>query len=66
MERLPLVTRSSGILMWGTYYAGVRRFHFALLGSSREHSPKGAQAVEEYGNPGVVRGKLAAHRADGL
>jgi hypothetical protein len=50
----------------GTYYAGVRRFFFAVLLSSGERSPIAAGAVREYSDFTVVRNKLAAHRPDGL
>jgi len=50
----------------GTYYAGVRRFSFALLISSDERSPVGARTIREYADFAVARGKLAAHRPDGL
>lgn len=51
----------------GSYYAGVRRFHFTLLVSSNERSPVGLQRVEQYRNdPEMVRTSLARHRPDRL
>src|SRR5712692_9949202 len=50
----------------GTYYAGVRRFSFALLISSEQRSPIGARTLREYSDFGIARGKLATHRPDGL
>lgn len=50
----------------GSYYAGVRSFHFSLLIMSPERTPIGVERLRAYQDPGVVRSALAGHRADGL
>jgi hypothetical protein len=50
----------------GSYYAGVRDFHFSLLVRSTEHSPLGAAAVARYCDLDVPRQELQSHRPDGL
>ena len=50
----------------GSYYAGVRSFYFSLLVSSRQASPLGCDAIEQYQDLSVPRKKLAEHRPDGL
>jgi hypothetical protein len=50
----------------GSYYAGVRDFHFSLLIRTAERSPLGAAAVARYGDLSIPRKELRAHRPDGL
>ncbi|MBL0170930.1 MAG: hypothetical protein IPP90_09395 [Gemmatimonadaceae bacterium] len=50
----------------GSYYAGVRRFHFSLLVADRRRSEEGVKAVESYRDVTKVRHALGKHRSDGL
>jgi hypothetical protein len=50
----------------GSYYAGVRRFHFTLLVLSEERSRRGCAKIDEYSNFDRVRQLLHTHRPDGL
>lgn len=49
----------------GSYYAGVRSFHFSLLIANERASPKGAEKISEYADLSLPR-RLLEHRQDGL
>ncbi len=49
----------------GSYYAGVRDFHFSLLINSRGSSKKGVNAINKYADKTILRDSLP-HRKDGL
>jgi hypothetical protein len=50
----------------GSYYAGVRDFHFSLLVRTPERSPIGVSTVARYSDLAVPRRELLPHRPDGL
>jgi hypothetical protein len=50
----------------GSYYAGVRQFFFSLLTASNTRSRAGDKALAHYSNHSTLRGRLKAHRKDGL